>query len=472
MPIRWKLTIWSAFLIFVLFVAYNTVQYLFVEKWMIGQEKTAAKQKMNAILNDLLEKEPSFSEEDMPQIRSYLDKVNENNQLIRIIDQHGNKVVAVSGNIPEAWIEPAPKSKTETVITSYSGHSLLVMRSPFTIHQVNGTIEIVKSLDHFKRLTEAILRVFLLFGLGAIVLCGLGGGLLAWQLLKPLQSMAQTIRNVIRKGLQERMPHNGNEDEIATLMNMFNGMMDQVERSFREQSQFVEDASHELRTPIAIMDGHLSLLRRWGKQDPAVLEESLNISYHELTRLKGLVQDLLALTRAEKEGLSAESGTGNADRTILAMIEQVELLHPAFRFETGFAGFTGMSVAVSKQHLEQIILILLDNAVKYSEPGSPILVQGFIRNDEAFIEVIDCGIGIPEKYLPHVTDRFYRVDKARSRKQGGTGLGLAIAKRLVERYNGQMTIRSKEFVGTTVTISFPSCPNSDDREDDSNEKAG
>ncbi|RAV17783.1 histidine kinase [Paenibacillus contaminans] len=472
MPIRWKLTLWSAFLIFVLFIAYNTVQYVFVEKWMIGQEKTQTRQKMNDILNSLLEKETGFTEDELPQIRTLLDKKNANDQLIRIIGQDGTRVIAVSDGIPEEWVAPAPTAKTEIVIAGHSGHSLLVMRSPITIHSFNGTVEIVKSLDQFKRLTEAILRVFVLSGLGAVVLSGLAGGLLARQFLKPLQSMAQTMRNVERKGLQERMKIPDHEDEIATLMKMFNGMMDQVERSFHQQSQFVEDASHELRTPIAIMDGHLSLLLRWGKHDPAALEESLNISYHELARLKALVQDLLVLTRADKEGEIADNGTLRADRTILNVVGQMEQLHPGFTFETAFIGFEDREVAVSERHLEQITTILLDNAVKYSEAGSAVRVKGSVNGDEAFFEVSDCGIGIPEKDLPYVTDRFYRVDKARSRKQGGTGLGLAIAKRLVERYNGRMIIRSKEADGTTVTITFACRLQTDKREVDSNDKAG
>lgn len=472
MPIKWTLTLWSAFLILVLFIAYNTVQYLFVEQWMIGREKAQVRQKMNDILNGLLEREAGFTEDELPRIRSYLDKMNQNDQLIRIIDPEGNKVIAVSDGIPEEWIAPKVTGKTDIAAAPHSGHFLLVMRSPITIHSFQGTVEIVKNMDQFHELTKAILRVFILSGLGAVVLSGLGGGWLARQLLKPLQSMAQTMRNVERKGLKERMTIPDKEDEITALMNIFNGMMDQVERSFSRQSQFVEDASHELRTPIAIMDGHMSLLLRWGKHDPEILEESLNISYHELTRLKALVQDLLTLTRAEKDGHSADEVTRRADRTVLGIVGQWEQLHPERTFETAFAGFADREVAVSERHLEQLMTILLDNAVKYSEAGSPVRVTGSVHGDKALFEVADYGVGIPEKDLPHVTERFYRVDKARSRKLGGTGLGLAIAKQLVERCNGSMTIQSKESAGTTVTIALACRLHTDKREVESNETAG
>ncbi|MFC4597136.1 HAMP domain-containing sensor histidine kinase [Cohnella hongkongensis] len=472
MPVKWKLTLWSAFLIFVLFIAYNTVQYVYVEKWMMAQEKKQARQNMNEILNGLLEQEAGFTEDELLRNRSYLDKKNRSGQLIRIVDQQGNKVIAVSDGIPEEWIAPEGRSETEIAVTRRAGHSLLVIRSPITIHSFKGTVEIVKNIDQFHRLTEAILRVFLFSGLGAVVLSGLAGGWLARQLLKPLQLMARTMRNVERNGLQERIAVPDKEDEISTLMKIFNEMMDQVERSFSRQSQFVEDASHELRTPIAIMDGHLSLLLSWGKHDPETLEESLNISYQELTRLKALVQDLLTLTRAEKDGGAAYEATPRADRVILDVVGQWEQLHPQYLFETRTAGFENREVVVSERHLEQLAMILLDNAVKYSEPGSSIRVTASVRDDVAVFEIADNGAGIPEKDLPFVTDRFYRVDKARSRKQGGTGLGLAIAKRLIERYNGHMTIQSREFEGTTVTFSFACRAYEDRREGRSNETKG
>lgn len=470
-PIKWILTLWSAFIIFVLFIAYNAIQYIFVENWMIAQEKKQVEQHMNGILNGLLEREIGFTQEELPKVRTYLNKHNQNDQMIRIIDQQGNKVISVSEGIPENWINPVQKAETEIIIVDEYEHSLLVMRSPITIHTFNGTIEIVKNMDQFQKMTEALFRVFIVSGIGAVILSGLGGGLLVYQLLKPLQAMAKTMKNVERKGLQERMNVPDKEDEITTLMKIFNSMMDQVELSFTRQSQFVEDASHELRTPIAIMDGHLSLLLRWGKDDPEALEESLNISYYELTRLKTLVHELLTLTRIEKEEGESVDVTLRADLVILHIISQWEQLYPKFTFETAFFNFKGYEVFISERHLEQLITILLDNAVKYSTEGSPIRISGSIHKDEAVFTVKDYGIGIPEKDLPYVMDRFYRVEKARSRKQGGTGLGLSIAKRLVDRYNGSMTIQSKEGIGTTVTISFTSRSQLNKQEVDFNETA-
>lgn len=455
LPIKWKLTLLSTLLLFLLFAAYNAVQYFVIEKWMIRQEKSGIEQNMREILNYFLEQEFSFDEAESSHIRGFLEKINEKNQSIRVLDDKGRPIVAVS-NMPEDSPHSPPPFVPEKIGTFFSKDRLLVMRSPFTIFEFNGTVEIMKSTDYFVKLITAISRIMLVFGLGAIVISGLAGILLARQLLKPLQSMADAIRKIKRQGLHERVQTTDNEDEIATLMKLFNKMMDQVERSFRQQRQFVEDASHELRTPITIIEGHLSLLQRWGKNDPAILEESLDISIQELSRLKGLVQELLALTRAEDGEPADNVRLANPHELIGNVSKRIAVLHPAFQFDTDLAPLTDIEIAVSGQHLEQMLLIVLDNAVKYSTSGRKrISISGTVQSGQACIAITDSGIGIPEKDLPYVLDRFYRVDKARCREQGGHGLGLAIAKQLTEKYGGTISIQSEEHEGTTVSICLP-----------------
>lgn len=453
LPIKWKLTLLSSLLLFVLFSAYTTVQYWFVEQWMIKQEKTAVRQNMREILNYFLERELSFDEDDYPLIRNFLEKANEPNQLIRVLDEQGRPVVTVSNDVSEQWVEPTPMDNTELVGTRYSDHRLLVMRSPLTIFQFNGTIEIVKSMERFDKLIDAFFHVMIVCGAATVILSGLGGRLLARLLLKPLQAMADTIRNIKTKGLSERARVADNDDEMAQLMKMFNRMMDQVERSFRQQKQFVEDASHELRTPVAIIEGHLAMLQRWGKNDPAVLEESLQASAQELARLKGLIQELLALTRAEADALPEENAERTEpERSIRQIVKNAAVAYPHFRFELELDTLAGVCVAISQRHLEQIMLIVLDNAVKYSGESNIVRIAGKIENELVRLDVTDYGVGIAEADLPYVMDRFYRVDKARSGGQAGYGLGLAIANRLALRYGGTIDIRSKLGQGTTVSI--------------------
>lgn len=455
MPIKFKLISGSALLLIMLFVGYNSLQYMFLERWIIEREKSKAQHGMSDILNTFLEQETGFKSGELQNIRHYLDKVNRDDQRIRIIDASGVPVITVTRNIPEHWIEPKSVSGQELIISRGSEHSLLIMRSPLTIFEFKGTVEIVKSMDEFEELTSVISRGLLFFGLGAVVLSILVGWLLSWRLLKPLQAMAQTIRNVNSKGLQERMKPSSNGDEISTLMLMFNEMMDQVEESFQRQSRFVEDASHELRTPIAIIEGHLALLQRWGKEDPGVLNESLGASLEEFSRLKRLVLELLALSRAEKTNHIEEISLANPGEEIRRTVSRIALIYPEFRLETELESLSRAKLAISGEHLEQLLLIIMDNAVKYSLRNKTVSIVAALHAGRASIAVTDYGLGIPAKDLPYVMDRFYRVDKARSRDMGGNGLGLAIAKRLVERYKGTLEIQSEESVGTTVSITLP-----------------
>lgn len=452
-PIKWKLTLWSALLLFLLFTIYSTVQYFYIEKWLIQHEKAGIQQNMNEMLNYFLERETGFEESELPQMRQYLNKVVQKDQFIRVTREDGSRMLFVSGGLSEQGV--APVQSTTPQWTRLGEHSILVMSSPLVILNFKGTVEIASSIDNLDRLSEAFWRLMMVSGLGVVMLSAFGGGILAWQLLKPLQSMAATIKSIKDHGLQERMSPSNNQDEIATLMNLFNEMMDQVERAFRQQSQFVEDASHELRTPIAIIEGHLGMLRRWGKDDPAVLGESLEIAYHEIGRLRGLVQELLVLSLEETADSNESVAFTNPAKTAATVVKHIASLDTSIQYRINVNSLEDITLPIPEARLEQILLILLDNAVKFTPAGGTITISGFYLETGATLEIADTGIGIPAKDLPYVMDRFYRVDAARNRAHKGHGLGLAIAQRLTEKYGGTLTIRSEELKGTAVTLTFP-----------------
>lgn len=458
--IKWKLTLGSALLLFLLFAAYNVIQYFFIERWMIQQEKEGMKRIMSESLNFFLERETGFEENELPPIRDFLNKAVQNNQFIRVVGKDGSHIVAVSGGVPEERVQPRQVSAPEWTYDHES--SLLILRSPLTILQFRGTVELVSRVDSFEKLTAAFSRVMVGFGVGALAISLLGGGLLAWRLLKPLQTMAATIVRIREKGLHERMRHNGREDELARLMRLFNEMMDQVEGAFQQQNRFVEDASHELRTPIAIMEGHLALLRRWGKSDPALLEESLEIAFHALRRLKGLVDELLILSQAEDDGFPEAEGESRPAETVASILKQIAVLHGAARFRADLEELAAVSLDIPETRLEQILHILLDNAIKYSPEGGEILVAGRNLGGQAALQISDRGIGIPPEHVSLVTDRFYRVDPARNGERAGYGLGLSIARRLTEKYGGSLSIRSELGRGTTVTLLLPALRKGDE----------
>lgn len=455
LPLRWKLALGSALLLFLLFAVYNLVQYAFVENWMQQQAEQAAQRDMRKLLNDLLENERSFSPQELPEIRAKLEKINERGQMIRVLDLLGQPIVAVEDGLPDDWERYYPVIPPAATGTWFLDGQLLLLRSPLTIFSFEGTVEVLKSVEEFDKLSAAFFQVMLLCCLGAMAISGLGGWLLSGQLLKPLKTMNEAMLKVKERGVQERVPLQGSgSDEMGALMQRFNEMMDQVERSFAQQQHFVEDASHELRTPVAIIEGQLRMLQRWGKHEPAIVDEALEASVQELARLKGLVEELLALSRAENS-LSAQTQHArclDAPAVMQRAAAKLGALQPQFELQVASAALDGQCLRVAEHHLEQLLLILLDNAVKYSGASRRIELTAALDGPQAVLAVADYGIGIAEGELPLVMNRFYRADKARMREGGGYGLGLAIARRLTENYGGQLRIHSSVGQGTTVEL--------------------
>jgi two-component system sensor histidine kinase ArlS len=455
LPLKWRLTLLTSLLLCFFLLFSNTVQYLIINQRLTEQEQSSIQTTITEIKNYLVERKPGWSPNEKNAIQAYLVSINQKNQLIRIVDGNSAVLAAASNHLPVDWVPPQSVDHDQTKNELHHGEHLILMRSPIHIDSWIGTIEIVRNTEDFGRIDDAILAAMIAGALGAIVISGFGAMYLVRQLVKPIQSITDTMRKIKHQGLHERVTVLHQGDEISDLSNMFNDMMDEVETSFLKQKQFVEDASHELRTPVAIIEGHLSLLHRWGKSDPAIVEDSLNASLQEINRLKSLVEELLALTRTESIGINPKPAPIIPAEMMQAAIHRFAAVHPAYQFENDFDGMEQASLEMDANHLEQILLIVLDNAVKYSPEHTKIWIKARRSKGNMIIQIIDQGVGIPPEDLPYIFRRFYRVDKARSRDQGGNGLGLSIAKRLVENYKGTITVTSEMSQGTIVTITLP-----------------
>ncbi|MCD9022778.1 sensor histidine kinase [Cohnella silvisoli] len=450
LPLKWRLTVWTSLWMCVFFLLYNSAQYLVLDRWILIQDRNAIRTSMDEIQGYYADN----VSRDVLGSKKFLEKANQRDQLIRILDRDGKVMLSISDDLPEKWVKPESVNRTMLVRTWHEKDHLLVMRSPLTVGSFKGTIELIRNMENYERLNQILLVIMALGALGGITFSMFGGILLARQFVKPIAGLSETMRKIKHGGLTERVEFVDNKDELSKLSQVFNEMMDRLEASFQQQNQFVEDASHELRTPIAIIEGHLTLLARWGKNDPSVLEESLKASLEELSRLKNLTQDLLASSLGESG--QTESEGSNPAMIIRKVVDDFAVIHPGFTFETNFRLPDGIHLAITEHHLKQILMIVLDNAIKYSgQQKKVVITTKKSGNNEAQLEIADNGVGIAADHIPHVFDRFYRVDKARSRKMGGSGLGLAIAKRLVEDYRGTITLASAERQGTVVTISLP-----------------
>lgn len=244
-------------------------------------------------------------------------------------------------------------------------------------------------------------------------------------------------------------------EELCGLENAINSLLVRMHESYRQQAQFVSDASHELRTPIAVIQGYANMLARWGKYDEKVLEESIAAIQSESDYMKKLVEELLFLARGEIGRNPFEPANLSLTSLIREVCEESAMIDDEHQWV-----FTGPEEAITlvadAEMLKQCARILCENARKYTPKGGMIRLNVFTNeNGDPCFWVQDEGIGIAEADAPHVFDRFYRSDLARNRNSGGTGLGLAIAKWIIDRHNGYFDLLSREEIGTRITVTLP-----------------
>lgn len=319
-----------------------------------------------------------------------------------------------------------------------------------------GYIQAFYELSSFYEIRNHLLLTLVVLELVSLILSSVLGFILSSYFLKPLKVLRDTM-DTIRKDPQSdiHMPDIHSRDELADLAEIFNEMLDRMRRYIEQQEQFVEDVSHELRTPVAIIEGHLNLLNRWGKDDPEILEESLEASLQEISRMKSLVQEMLDLSRAEQVDTHYANEQTNAKQVVYQVFNNFRILYPDFRITLDDDLTSEVQLSIYRNHFEQLLVIILDNAIKYSTRRKEVHISISRTLNEFEIAIQDFGEGIPEEDLGKIFNRFYRVDKARARNKGGNGLGLSIAKQLVENYKGRIDAESVVHQGTIFRIYIP-----------------
>lgn len=306
-----------------------------------------------------------------------------------------------------------------------------------------------------ERIYIGILMSLLIVSNGiALVITLMMGARASKKMLKPIEKMTKTAQHISVNALDTRLDVSGAQDELKELAETFNEMLDRIEASYRLQNQFVSDASHELRTPIAVIQGYSNMLDRWGKEDPKVLSESIEAIKSESEAMKDLIEKLLFLARADKNLEILVKEDFSLDGLIDEVIRDTRLIdsskHQILCEVNDPATLNG-----DRKSIKQLLRILIDNSLKFTPPGGRITINLIKSRKQAVIEIIDTGIGIAQEDLPHIFERFYRADKSRTKEMGGQGLGLSIAKWIIHHHGGKISVESKLQVGTKIKILLP-----------------
>ena len=319
-----------------------------------------------------------------------------------------------------------------------------------------GAVYLSQSLRDVTAVMRDLRLRWLLATAIALGLSGVVGLLLSGAISRPLRRLTMAAGAVAEGELDQQVPV-GTEDELGRLSQAFNEMTARLRAARQMQIDFVANVSHELRTPLTAIKGLVETLRDGAVDDTDVRDRFLETVEDETDRLIRLVNDLLILSRADSEALNLQREPTDLGTLTAATVDRLAPWALERDITLCVDAAAGMPLAsVDPDRMEQVLVNLLDNAIKFSRPGDSVTVRVMKAPGSAVqVQVRDEGIGIPTDALAQIGERFYRADRARSRTEGGSGLGLAIARALVEAHGGTLSVESEEGRGTMVALSLP-----------------
>jgi len=284
-----------------------------------------------------------------------------------------------------------------------------------------------------------------------------GGYGIMRRLVRPLDEIATKAERITSRNLNERLPVKATGDEIEKLALSLNRMMGRLEESFHHINRFSADASHEIRTPLAIIRGELENALQAAEQAPE-MRETVRSALEEAERLSRIVEQLLEISRLEAGETLVDRTRFDFSEMTRTTVEQMRLLAEEKHQQLTFDCARPSEIEGDHMRLKQIVVNLVDNAIKYTPEGGSILVSSFAIDGKVVLEVADTGLGVPSDASAHIFDRFYRVDKGRSRQLGGAGLGLAIVKSICTAYGGTIGLRQPDGPGIVFRVELPLHP--------------
>lgn len=317
-----------------------------------------------------------------------------------------------------------------------------------------GTIQVVTSLAVVDATQRSLIWVLIVGALASMAVAGLASWLSTKQALSPLDDVTQVAQQITRADdLSRRIPYHGPEsDEVGQLISAFNLTLSRLENLFNTQRRFLADVGHELRTPLTVIRGNVDLMRRMDCMD----DESMESIQNEVERLSRMVGDLLLLAQAESGKLPLHRQIVEMDTILLQVMQQMRVL-AGDRLKLRLGDIDQVITCVDQDRIKQVLVNLIGNAINYTPAGGEVIVGLGKKDDYARITVSDNGPGIPKEDLPHIFERFYRGEKARTRQKGGKGfgLGLSIAYWIVRNHGGRIEVDSLNGVGTTFCVWLP-----------------
>jgi len=386
------------------------------------------------------------------------------NIIVRIFDAHGSPI-ASTRNIPIEHLNTRVFYDVKKGADHFENAYLDVNETPALFRIITTPVMENRRLSYIVQVASPLaqlrtvlrnLRFSLLFLLPlTVILTGLSGVFLVQLTLKPVDQMIETIHQITAENLKLRLKIPGTKDEIESLAKTFNQMIARLDEAFTTQRQFMEDISHELKTPLSVLKGELEVTLK-KIRSPQEYENALQSSLEEVNHLAGIVENLLTLARFDAKTTILQAQPLDLSSLIKDAVEAIQVLAVQKNITLQFNTAHTVEILADKNQLKRLVLNLLDNAIKYTSSGGRVSIDLHQQRTSVDIDITDTGIGIPENELPHIFDRFYRVDKSRS--SIGFGLGLSIAQSIAMAHGGRIYAKANVPQGTIFTISLPIKP--------------
>ncbi|AGY77893.1 sensor histidine kinase [Clostridium autoethanogenum] len=313
-------------------------------------------------------------------------------------------------------------------------------------------IQIVKDMNSEYDFMEILFGVMAAADFIGIIASIILGYIISKRMLKPIDYITKTAENISINNLKERIEVKEPEDELERLASTFNKMIDRLQEAFNKQAQFVSDASHELRTPVAVIQGYANLLDRWGKDDRDALEKSIYGIKLEAANMANLIEKLLFLARGDSGTQLIEKKKFWLNELIDEVVKESRIIEQNHVISS--SRNDTVRVCADYKMIKQMLRVFIDNSMKFTPEHGKIDITSEVQGKVVKITVSDTGIGIPKEEIKNIFNRFYIVDKSRSKEKGGTGLGLSIAKWIIDMHQGAIDVESEEGKGTKITVTL------------------
>ncbi|MBI5642530.1 MAG: HAMP domain-containing protein [Deltaproteobacteria bacterium] len=462
--IRTRLTFWYVTLLTISLVAFGATFSYSLLKIFMNRTDNQISSVANMMVHTVIK--PSgqlFLPRDFDIILERFFGIRTAGNYIQVLDPHGQPVakssnlealsLPITGDTYNAAVNGAT---TFEIIRNVGRYPVRVVTKPILLKQ-KGLVAIVQvgsSLEGMDEIFHSLAYIFILGIIASIVIASAVGWFLAKKALKPVAEITKLARKIGAENLNERINVTTAQDEIGRLASTINDMIGRLEKSFKQIKQFTADASHELKTPLTILKGEMEIALR-SKDNMEYMREALKSSLEEIDRMNYIVRNLLDLAKMDVEKESLPREPVNLEKVLKERLDHFKRLALDSGIQMYILKSSPVVVYGDSVRISQLMFNLIDNAIKYTPRGGAVELSLGEEDSRAVVKVKDTGVGIAKEDIPYLFDRFYRVDKARSRDVGGAGLGLSICKEIAESHGGSLEVASEVGKGSVFTARLP-----------------